>query len=349
MFFMRRLVIASWMLFAAGASAQYQDTITVARVLIDVRVTDANGQAIRDLTPDDFTVHIGRKRAQVASATWIHEAAPAFDPDLFDDEAEETDEGEAGESEPAVERPGRLFVVFIQTDFQRASVRVGGQMKFRRYAEELVQSFGPRDRLAVFSFDSHLKFRCDFTDDTEAVIRAMRESILINIPPPPPDVPEPALGSRLDARAMKRAATSEDALHILARALEQIDGPKTMLLLGWGLGDRVGRFVVMKPQWGRVRRALEAARVTIMSLDTTDAYHDLAAGLSMAAAQTGGLYTAAAITPHLAVKQVQSALEGRYELELITPEGLRGDEELTVRVKRRGANVLAPSVVTISR
>ena len=345
---MRRIIIASLMLFATAASAQYEETITVSRVLVDVRVTDANGQAIRNLTPAEFTVHIGRKRAEVASATWIHEAAPAWNPDAFDDEGQDLLRSGIDTTAPAPDRPGRLFVVFIQTDFQRAAVRVGGQMKFRRYAEELVRSFGPRDRLAVFSFDSHLKFRCDFTDDTEAVIRAMRESILINIPPAPPEVPEPALGSWLDKHAMKRAATSEDALQILATALRNIDGPKTMLLLGWGLGDRVGRFVVMKPQWRRVRRALEAARVTIMSLDTTDAYHDLAAGLSIAASQTGGLYTAAAITPHLAVKQVQSALEGRYELELIAPDGLRGDEELSVRVKRRGANVLAPSIVTIS-
>jgi hypothetical protein len=221
-------------------------------------------------------------------------------------------------------------------------------MKFRRYAEELVRSFGASDRVAVFSFDSHLKFRSDLTTDKEAAILAMRDSIFINLPPPPAAVPEPSLAPLLDARAMKRAATSEDALHLLARALEQIDGPKTLLLLGWGLGDWFGGFVHMKPQWRRVRRALEQARVTIMSLDTTDAYHDLAVGLSIAAAETGGVYAAAAIAPHLALRQVQRILEGRYELELIAPEGLRGDQTLDVRVKRRGTAVHAPTVVSIS-
>ena len=38
------------------AAQQYDETITVARLLVDVRVTKANGEAIPDLTAADFEV-----------------------------------------------------------------------------------------------------------------------------------------------------------------------------------------------------------------------------------------------------------------------------------------------------
>ena len=316
------------LLLAFQAHAQFQESITVERILLDVRVTDAKGSPISDLIAADFSVTLGGKDAKVESVTWIDEVLPI----------EKMEEG--------VELPpGRLIVVFVQTDFGRNSARVTGQMHFQSFAEKMIDALQPNDRVAVFSFDSHLKFRLDFTSNKSAVQTAIRDSMLTNEPPWPQLVPNPALASRLNPKELKDSPDSETALIHVANALRPIEGPKTLLLLGWGLGQRSGSFVTMKPKWPIARHALEASRVSIFALDTTFAdYHDLEIGLGAAAKQTGGFYAKTHEFPQLAIDRLQRTLTGHYELELRRPNELKpGTHELNVRVSRRGAMVLAPS------
>lgn len=322
------------------ALAQYQETITVERALIDVRVTEYDGTPVTGLRAEDFEVRVGRERVAVASATWVAEDAEG------DQRRDAAGPAGADAGVPRATTPrGRLFILFIQTDFARNRVRIVGQMKFRPYAEQLIDSLREDDRVAVFSFDSHLKFRRDFTADKASIRAAISESLLIDEPPPPPTVPSPSLASRLDRQAMKRAASSEAALLILAKALRGIEGPKTLLLSGWGLGERVGPMVQMTRHWGPARNALEAARVTIFALDTTDAsYHDLEIGLAAGAHQTGGSYAKTNEFPSQAIARLRRTLTGHYELELKLPNGMKpGTHRLEVRVKRRATIVLAPT------
>src|SRR5437867_4062999 len=66
--------------FAATASAQqYQEKITVERILIDARITDSRGNPILGLTPADFHVRIDGKPAKVESVDWIPDTAIARD------------------------------------------------------------------------------------------------------------------------------------------------------------------------------------------------------------------------------------------------------------------------------
>jgi VWFA-related protein len=352
---MRVLAAVCVSLISLTAAAQYEESITVARVLADVRVTRYGGQPIAGLTPADFTVRIGGKEAVVRSVTWRGADGTSStasleeegDLPLTDDAAEAED---AVEDDQPYEPPaGRLFVVFVQTDFARNRARVTGQMKFGRYAEEIIAGLAPEDRVAVFSFDSHLKFRQDFTTDKEAVQAAMRDSIRIDDPPLPPVVAEPSLRSRLDPQAMRRAASSEAALLIVAKALRGIDGPKTLILLGWGLGQRVGNAVEMTRQWPAAQAALLDARVTIYALDTTAASgHDLAIGLSAAAGATGGFYASTYDLPQIAVNRLRESLTGYYELEIDVPEGTKpGTRALEVKVKPSGALVMAQPTVLI--
>ena len=333
---MRRLA-ALLAVAALPALAQFRDTVTVARILLDVRVTDYDGNAIADLTNQDFDVRVGSRKAEVLSATWIDDRATSH--------AARLDNPTTGQPDNPTLASGRLFIIFIQTDFARASSRVAGQMHFLTYAEKTLEMLEAGDRVAVFSFDSHLKFRLDFTSDKDQILAAMRESLLVNIPGPPPAVPSPSLAARLDAAAMKQAADSETALLLLGNALRPIPGPKSMLLMGWGLGQFSREGVRMKARYKVARNALEAARVTIFALDTTDAdYHSLEIGLRQAAEDTGGFYAKTHHFPQLAITRLRRTLAGRYELELRRPDALRqGTHRLVVRVKRRGAVVLAPS------
>lgn len=315
--------------------AQYGETIDVVRILLDVRVTKYDGEPVTGLGPDDFTVTIGRREAPVESVRWIDQSTTTRTTEVVEAPREETVIVEP--------RRGRLIVVFVQTDFARERSRVLGQMNFFPHAKDLIDSLGDDDRVAVFSFDSHLKFRLDFSSDKEQVKQAVRESLLIDHPPPPPEVPEPALAPQLDRAAMKRSANPESALLLVANALRPIEGPKTLLLLGWGLGTLTSGGVRMRPQWTLARNALDAARTSIFALDMTVAdYHDLEIGLMQAAEDTGGFYAKTHIFPGVAVDRVRRTLAGYYELELRRPADLRyGSHPVSVRVKPR-AIVLAP-------
>ena len=332
------------LLLSAVLTAQVQETITVERVLVDVRVTDDSGDPVTDLTPADFDVRIARRPATVEAAEWIDDIAgpPPVRPNERSDAVDEP---------PPAASAARTIVLFVQTDFARYPTRTHGQLNFLRYADEMIDSFAPDDRMAVFSFDSHLKFRLDLTTDKRRVIEALKESIAIDHPPPPPVVAEPSLARHLNVEAMRRAAHSETALLLVAHALRSIPGTKSLLLLGWGLGERTPSGVRMKRDWKAARYALDAARVSIFALDTSYAdYHDLELGLQAAAAETGGFYAKRHLFPGIAVERLQRTLSGHYELTLRAAESLRPDTHaLDVRVKRRGARVLAPMSVVIRR
>ena len=333
--------IALTIAFSFPLAAQVQEQITVERILIDARVTDYNGDVILGLSPADFTVKIDGKVSRIESVDWIPETAAQREIAGMDDAPPASTVNT--EAPPAPK--GRLFIYFIQTDFARNTSRVSGQMSFLSYADQMIDDLEENDRAAVFSFDSHMKFRLDFTDDRRALKDAMRTSMLIDEPPVPQIVPNPSLARRLDRDQMKKCTSSDEAFILVANAVRPIPGPKSMILFGWGLGERSGGAVVMNRKYPIALYALETSRVTVFAIDTTAAdYHDLEMGLKQAAGDTGGLYTRAFRFPQLAVNRVQKALVGHYELEVRRPElKNRGNHIIEVTVNRRNVYVMARS------
>jgi VWFA-related protein len=344
---MRRLLLTVALLLAPAATAQVNEFIEVVRILLDVRVTKADGDPILGLTAEDFDVRIAGNRVTVESVRWVDESA-GIEISPRTASVTSTPSEDATEAARLEQKRGRLIVVFIQTDHARETPRVAGQLNFRRHAEALMDSFAPEDRIAVFSFDSHLKFRLDFTSDKDKVKEQIRAAIRTDIPPPPPLVPNPSLASRLNRASMKAAGNSETALLHVGNALRGIEGPKTLLLMGWGLGVRSGGRVHMRPTWKAARNALDASRTTIFAFDTTVAdYHDLQVGLMGAAEETGGFYAKTHLFPATAVDRLQRTLAGHYELELRRPAQLkRGTHAVRVSVKDRNAAVMAPQSYT---
>jgi len=331
------LVSGFW--FLVSAQAQVAEKISVERVIVDARVTDDHGEPITDLEAKDFRVRIDGKLVKVESVEWIPETAAARG--LASIGTQQESQNPDQQPAPA----GRLLVFFIQTDFARNAVRIGGQMHIMDYADELVDSLEPEDKVAVMQYDSHLKFRLDFTNDKPRIKNAVRDALAIDEPPPPPVVPNPSLRTHLHHDDMMNAGSPEKGLIVLGNALRSIPGPKSLILFGWGLGDRVAHQVLMRPEYPIVRYVLDAARTSVFAMDITQAdYHDLAFGLATAAKETGGFYASTFRFPQMAFDMLERALQGHYELEVRKPEKkVLGTRVIEVEVDRRNATVMARS------
>ena len=335
----RLVAVLLLMALATSALGQVQETITVERILVDVRVTDGTGEPMLNLTPTDFRVKIDGKPAKVESAEWIPETAaareiagldkPEVQPNLTMDE-------------PAPR--GRLIVFFFQTDPAREPSRVPGQQRMIYFSDQMIDMIEPDDRVAVFSFDSHLKFHVDFTDDKPRIRNAFRDSLLTSEPAgKPPMVPMPSLASHLNADDMKKAASAETGLLVVANSLRNIPGPKSLILIGYGLGRFTSSGVKLGKDYIVARRALEAARVSVFSLDISEAdYHSLEVGLGAVSEDTGGFYAKTHQFPQLAMDRLQRTLSGHYELEVRKPDTkIVGLHTIEVDVARRNAHVMS--------
>ena len=327
------------LLSGAPAQAQLNEKISVERVIVDARVTDDHGDPITDLAIKDFRVRIDGKPVKVESVEWIPETAGARGLARVGTQVESPNP----DQQPAP--AGRLLVFFIQTDFARNAVRIGGQMHIMENADELVESLEPEDKVAVFQYDSHLKFRLDFTNEQGRIKGAVRDALSIDEPNWPPVVPNPSLRSHLNRDDMMKAATPEKDLIVLGNALRSIPGPKSLILFGWGLGERVAHQVQMRPEYPIVRYVLDTARTSVFAMDITQAdYHDLAFGLSTAASETGGFYASTFRFPQMAFDRLKNTLQGHYELEVRKPEKKTiGSHTIEVEVDRKNASVMARS------
>lgn len=317
------------LLFALAPQLETSESYVVRRVLVDARLADPYGKAIVGLNAEDFQVAIGDQQAQVLSVRWIPESAagremaarlPGFDP-----------------SEP--DAPPRLFIFFFQTDWGRAWQRVRGEMAFLPYAEKIADELPANDRVAVFSYDSQLRFRLDFTSDKAQIKRAMSHVLEISDPPEPPRVDEPALARRLDRDAMRRATSTELALTQLATALESIPGKKQIILFGHGLGTKIGsRGFTMLPEWNETQQKLNDADVTVNVIYTPHKFAgQLMLGLRTAAKETGGFFLIADTLPQQSVDRVShGVLAGHYEVEVRPPDSVGpGTYDLELRVAKK--------------
>ena len=332
---------------AAGAQSaeppiQFEASIDVSLSTVVVRVVDTWGQPIPDLGPQDFRVRAGKVEVPVVAVDWTSgdDPAPAAAPPSSVNGALVTE---------ALPRPtGRLMVFFVQADLN--PTRISGQLRLRPHTRELLETLHPEDRIAVVSYDSHLKLRQDFTRDHDVAYAALDEAMLWGaereIAPDGPD----SLAGHFDFAAARGAASPERALELTARALAPLPGEKTLIYLGWGLGRFGGDGVRMTPAYAPAVRALDAARASVFVLDVTSAdSHSLEVGLQAVAEATGGVYLRTFRLPGLATRTLAKAISGYYVLTLDRaqlPAKAGGSGELRIELRdKRGTVVARPAVL----
>src|SRR5262249_13437486 len=134
----------------------FREEARVELVVVDAYVTDRYGDPIPNLTPADFHVLVDRRPVPLESVDWV----PADLPEI----PMETSLSLAAPGKPVtLAPPGRLIVIFFQTAFEHT--RLVGIVRMGLQARKFLDDLLPTDRVAVVSYDSHLKLRQDFTND----------------------------------------------------------------------------------------------------------------------------------------------------------------------------------------
>lgn len=300
----------------------------VERIVLDAWVTGRKGGSVAGLVAADFRVKVDGIDAEVESSEWTAAGSAEVPPDVVP----------AWEGAPPA--PGRILVVFLQGDVTR--LRTLGALQAGHHLDTFLASVLPSDRVAVVSFDSHLKLRLDFTSDPGRIRRAYFDAIRFGEPlnVVPAEAPGPSLAKLLDSKEARRASSVDRALELVARALARIPGGKALLFFGWGL--RVEHGLFRPPGEHPALRALEEARVTVFPLDITLAdSHSLGPDLENIAERTGGTYESLYHFPAEGIGRLASRIQGHYVLVCVRPELPRGIHRLEVALRGRPERVTA--------
>jgi VWFA-related protein len=311
---------------------RFDERVDVHRIIVDARVLDDRGNPLLGLTAEDFKARINGKPARVETATWVGGLDTSAD-------AAALEHPPLPESDAFI-RPGRLIVFLFQKDLEPS--RIVGLMRMLLKSRDFLETLTPDDRVAILSFDSHLKIWTDFTRDREILDRVLAHGVLFERPPRVPASSAPSLLERLGPDQARRTYGIERALELIGGALEPLPGSKSLVLVGHGFGRLSRGSVSMEHDYGRASQALVASRTAVFSLDVTEAdYHSLEAGLQLISKQTGGFYARTHLFPDSALRRLAGALAGYYVLFVEKPESRRASHEIDVRLNHRKGYVLA--------
>lgn len=310
-----------------GQELRFRETVTVERLVVEARAVSDAGDAILGLGPADFRVKVDGRSVEVESAFWVAEEPAPAEP------------GPVDEAPVPAGARGRSVVFLFQKSLHAS--RVGGFLTMRREATALLERLHAQDRIAVLSFDSHLRLWQDFTTDRQR-LRFALQRVLAGGPERWSDTGDPlSLANYLERSEARGAASIEQALALLGRALAPLPGAKSLAFFGWGFGRFSLSGVTLDRDYDEAREALKAARVAVFCLDVTDAdYHSLELGLREVADDTGGFYARTHLFPDQALRRLEGALAGYYVLAFPRPEGAKPPFDLDIDLVGRAGEVL---------
>jgi VWFA-related protein len=316
-----------------AAEPRFQDRVDVLRITVDARVLGDRGEPRLGLTARDFRLKVDGRVVPVESAHWVDGSAPY---------AEGLTPAEAAAVGGAPAAPGRLLVFFFQKALERS--RTPGLLRMIQEAHALVDTLDGGDRVAVVSFDSHLKLWTDFTGDREALHAIVERGVLFGERPAAAgDGSFPSLADAFDDRAARDAGSPEKGLLVLGEALRALPGAKSLVFFGYGMGRLEGEAGVhMTAAYELASASLLAARTTVFSLDVTNAdAHSLEVGLERVAEDTGGFYAKTHEFLPSVMRRLRQALAGHYVLAFERPDLRHGTHRIQLDLADQPGDVLA--------
>ncbi len=300
------------------------ETMVVERLIVDAHITFPDGEPIPNLTKDDLEVKIDGRQAEIDGVDWFPETGTFVDP-------------ETGARMTAVEdsAQGRLLVFFFQTSFERS--RIGGLVRMAEHAQNFLDTLTENDMVAVVQFDSQLKIIEDFSNDHTRLREAIQQCLKAEDYFWRYDGRWPSISRHVTVELAQKAAGPERALRYVAEGLQRMDGIKSIVVFGWGLGAYGGHGTMTYPEFEQTQLAIETARAAIFSLDISDAdWHTLETGMRKMSRETGGFYEKTHIFPTLAMEKLRRTLSGRYEIVLFKPNKLKEGPSHDVQIKVKG-------------
>ena len=317
---------------------RFGERIQVTEVLLDVVVTDADGQVVVGLEADDFVVEEDGLPVDVGSATFYGSQnlleSPALAGRLASTRAAASD---------------RFFILFFH-DLRREAPAL-----LRRQREAVIQSrrwversLGERDWVAVVSYFAKLRIHQDFTQDRALALAAL-DSVGRGEDPGATWSAAAQLGEGPSLTRhlpqgrdlLKQTTRIQDGLKVLAEAAAGVKGRKNLVLFSIGFGD-VDRFGWRPDRryYPRTKQALDDANVAVypITLATGSLRDDpvidaLGSSLSQIAADTAGRDYQAFATFAVPLEQVVKDSGGYYLLSYSAdyPAGDSGYREVSVR------------------
>ena len=343
--FAAAFVLLSLLSFAARAQeppGEFGSEVDVSEVLLDVRVTDSQGNVILGLGPDDFVVREDGERRPVETVSFYSNRR-------LEGPIPKSLEGKVSQDGETTER----YFVLLFDDQRRSDL--GGpanlmrrQLDAGRQAKAWVRTLPPSDRVAVLSYDAKLKVQTDFTADRQqleaAIDAAVQGKDLYggNWPSRAGDTPaERSLlaglpqGEALD----KQSRRLQQAIETIAEAAGEIRGRKNLILFSSGFGEvnRFGQYIPDQRYYPPMMRALNDNNVAVYTIDLvpTEVQHELSNAMNVLSEDTGGRYFFNFTSFRSPLEQIEDTNSGYYLLSYRSPHerGTSGYQEVEVETR----------------
>lgn len=318
---------------------QFEGRVDVNEVLLDVLVTDRQGNVIVGLDKGDFQVTEDGKPVELTGITFysnrkLIESSPAL-----------AERGVTADQVPE----DRYFVLFF--DDQKSAAAEAPELLTslldagKRARDWVRTGLLRNDWVAVVSYDSKLKVHQDFTRDRVALQQAIADAIKGkdtdgNWPSRIDTSEGPSLRAGLprgnDLR--KESTSAYDAVRLVAEASGQVTGRKNLLLFTNGFPSRIdtfGQYLPDQRRYPEMSRALNDNNVAVYTIDLTPAgtEHTLSNFMNQLASDTGGRYFYNFTNFTTPLEQIADENSGYYLLSYRSekPAGAKGFQEVRVK------------------
>jgi VWFA-related protein len=317
---------------------QFGEKVNVQEVLLDVLVTDAKGNVIVGLGPDDFVVREDGKPVNVTGVSFYSNR------NLVEPSAQAARKGLKTAQAPE----DRYFILFFddqKSNAVDAPELLTQQMQAVQRARDWVsRELLPNDWVAVVSYDQKLKVQQDFTHDRKALAAAVSDAMKSkdhegNWPSRVAQHSGPSIFAGLPRgnELREKTGTIYDAVNALARSAGNITGRKNLLLFSNGFGNinSFGQYVPDERYYPKMVHTLNDNNVAVYPIDLVPqgTQHTMTDGLNQLASDTGGRYFFNFTNFLTPLKQVAQENSGYYLLSYSTerPTGASGYQEVQVK------------------
>ncbi|MDH3746315.1 MAG: VWA domain-containing protein [Acidobacteriota bacterium] len=323
---------------------RFGERLEITEVLLDVLVTDKDGNPVAGLDVGDFVVEEEGTEVELTGADFYT-----------------TRYGAAGAGIEGEIPASRYFVFFFHD--QRLIADGNNQLlrqqldAARESREWIEKEMKPSDWIAVTGYDVKLKVFQDFTQDREALLSAISDAARGRDPEKgrwtrePAAADGPSLLRELPTGRELRRETRKiyDGLTLLAEAMGNIVGRKTLLLLSIGFGEFDGLSPFARADqryYPDLEEALNDNNVAVYPIDLTPQFldHGQSGFLNQIANDTGGYYYKNFVSFLTPLREIADENVGYYLLSYRSkhPEGKQGYQKIKVKTRSPQLVVRAP-------